>query len=107
MPKSRHDVWSARMARYHDCNLTVAEFCRREGVSVPSFYQWKKKLSEGAKEAPPAFLPIEIKSSAGSVTAAKLTLPGGATMELGESLSDASLRRILRAVLDVTDAEQV
>ena len=46
MSQSRREIWTERMARYRDCSLTVREFCAREGVSQPSFYQWKKKLAE-------------------------------------------------------------
>ena len=36
--------WAERLRRYGDCGQTVAEFCRAERVSQPSFYQWKKRL---------------------------------------------------------------
>jgi len=37
--------WRSRLARYRESGLTVVEFCRRESVSAPSFYQWKKRLA--------------------------------------------------------------
>ena len=37
-------AWRGRMARFRRGTLTVVEFCRREGVSVPNFYQWRKRL---------------------------------------------------------------
>ena len=40
-------VWRDRLARFHECRLTVKEFCRQEGVSDPSFYQWRKRLDIG------------------------------------------------------------
>ena len=33
--------------------MTVAQFCLSEGVSQPSFYQWKKKLRELPSDAKP------------------------------------------------------
>lgn len=39
-------VWRERLARFESGNLTVAEFCDREGVSNPSFYQWRKRLKD-------------------------------------------------------------
>ena len=36
--------WSERLSRFGDSGQTVAEFCRAERVSQPSFYQWKKTL---------------------------------------------------------------
>ncbi len=37
-------AWRGRMIRFRRGTLTVVEFCRREGVSVPSFYAWRKRL---------------------------------------------------------------
>lgn len=39
-------VWRERLRRYGRAELTVAEFCRREGVSTPSFYQWRRRLGQ-------------------------------------------------------------
>ena len=36
--------WEERLRRYADSQLTVGEFCVREGVSVAAFYVWRKKL---------------------------------------------------------------
>ncbi len=33
-------VWQERFLRFASTALTVAEFCRSEGVSTPSFYRW-------------------------------------------------------------------
>ena len=43
---SKAAVWEERLRRYGRAGLTVAEFCRREGVSAPSFYQWRRRLAE-------------------------------------------------------------
>ena len=37
--------WQARLDRFEQANTTVLRFCDREGVSVPSFYQWRRKLA--------------------------------------------------------------
>jgi transposase len=44
--------WTDRFARFQVCGQTVAEFCVAEGVSVPSFYQWKRKLAAPVDSAP-------------------------------------------------------
>ena len=36
--------WTERLERFAKSRQTVAEFCRDERVSAPSFYQWKQKL---------------------------------------------------------------
>jgi len=42
--QSTEAVWRDRLARFVTCKLTVKEFCRQEGVSDPSFYQWRQRL---------------------------------------------------------------
>lgn len=44
-------LWGERLRRYERSVLTVAEFCRREEVSVPSFYQWRRRLAESSPRA--------------------------------------------------------
>ena len=75
--QSTESVWRDRLARFRKCSLTVKEFCRQEGVSDPSFYQWRKRLDggrQGAKRtgrtgrAPTktvkslAFMPVKVSS---------------------------------------------
>ena len=47
---SREDGWRRRLERFQKGGLTVAKFCRLEGVSVPSFYQWRKRLAAAGNE---------------------------------------------------------
>ena len=37
--------WISRLERFKSSGLSGARFCQREGVSQPSFYQWKRKLA--------------------------------------------------------------
>lgn len=69
-------VWRGRLARYERSGETVAAFCAGERVSVPAFYQWKRKLAlAGLKRVsrPPGlgataprleFVPVRFESSA-------------------------------------------
>jgi hypothetical protein len=49
--------WRSVLARAARSDLSVAEFCRREGVSTASFYTWRKRLGAAASEMPPAAAP--------------------------------------------------
>jgi transposase-like protein len=44
-------AWRRRWERFEESSVTVAEFCRREGVSQANFYQWRKRLTRCAKSA--------------------------------------------------------
>jgi hypothetical protein len=63
--------------------LSVSEFCRREKVSVPSYYQWRRKLAVATSEVdgaspPPTFIPVEVSSRADL----EVTFPNGARLTL-------------------------
>ena len=85
--------WQRRMARFHGGRQTVAEFCRQEGVSAPSFYQWRKRLSEGPRPAEEVagFRPVRLVGPAGVAA----QLPGGTQLHI-----PTSDRRALRLVID-------
>ncbi|HIM36273.1 MAG TPA: hypothetical protein EYM33_12160 [Pseudomonadales bacterium] len=40
--------WTGRLFRFKKSAVSVAQFCDAEGVSVASFYQWKRKLRDQA-----------------------------------------------------------
>ena len=91
----RHE-WEDRLRRFDVASMTVAKFCFAEGVSVPSFYQWKRKL-RGSKDSKPS----SESNASGSfaqiqVTApqARVVLPNGVEIILG---SDP---KIVAAIVD-------
>jgi hypothetical protein len=43
--EARRRLWRQRLARFGRSGKTVAAFCAAEQVSVPTFYQWKRKLA--------------------------------------------------------------
>jgi hypothetical protein len=42
----RRDWWRRQLARQESANLSVTEFCRQLGVSITTFYYWKKRVRE-------------------------------------------------------------
>ena len=38
------DQWQAWFLEFERCELTVADFCLSVGVSVQSYYRWRKKF---------------------------------------------------------------
>lgn len=82
----RRQVWAERLRRYSQSGLTVAAFCDQERVSLPSFYQWRRKLDgspdgrvgtaerdRSAERRSQAFVPVQIRQSA----AVEMRLPNG------------------------------
>ena len=93
--------WQRRLARFDASSLSVARFCQREGVSVASFYHWRRKLAErtGQDPVPPpngavraAFRPVTVVPAA---QAMMLHLSSGARLEVpAENLN------VVRTVID-------
>ena len=46
------DQWRQRLARQRESGLSIAAFCRREGVSQASFHAWRRKLRTSASMQP-------------------------------------------------------
>ena len=71
---SKQEVWRSRLRRFESSGMSVTRFCRRERVSVPSFYQWRKRLAlEPGKKSTPLFVPVHVTQSA----VVEIRLPNG------------------------------
>lgn len=57
-------IWRKRLRRYERSSLSVKEFCAREGISLPSLYQWKKRLADSEDTRGvgprPQFQPVQV-----------------------------------------------
>jgi transposase-like protein len=88
--------WTDRLLRHEMSELTVARFCEDEGVSVPSFYQWRRKLKDAERARPsvPSFQPLHVTVAAGG-PAVVARLPNGVVLEVAEAAVDAVVGRLL------------
>ena len=106
-PRSRADarqLWVERLARFSGSGLRPAEFCAAEGVSLPSFYSWKRRLraeahSCAAESTPgsspgPRLLPVRL--AAGALV--ELVLPGGAVLRIPPGSDLAFVRSLVAAL---------
>src|SRR5215472_14748067 len=89
-PRSRgaaRQLWVERLARFSASGLRPAEFCAQEGVSLPSFYSWKRRLNVGGRSPGaeqnadthpgPRLLPVRLTPA---VAAVELVLPSGTVL---------------------------
>ena len=90
MDAAKRRLWSDRFRRFDRCDLTVVDFCLAEGVSTPSFYQWRRKLSgldereavPGTRIQEPTFLPVRLLSAKPATAEVEIHLPNGARVML-------------------------
>ena len=105
---SKQQLWRNRIADFYRSNprLSVAQFCHASGLSVASFYQWKRKLQHVASDknplstraaldaglSVPAFLRID--TTPPQATVIELRLPTGISILVPLAAID-SLRSIV------------
>jgi transposase len=98
-------AWVDRLQRFPDSGLSPAQFCAAEGVSLPSFYSWKRRLAaESAGPAPqparaddagPRLLAVRLSPPAAAV---EVVLPSGAVLRLPPGCDLAFVRALLQAL---------
>lgn len=104
--------WRERIGRWRRSRLSIAEFCRREPVSQPSFFAWRKRLASqaaargrgrprAAEDAGREARFIELPPPRWSLTAGvRITLPGGAVVTLPEQASTELVAAAIRAATE-------
>ena len=97
-PLPSSQVWADRLDRFEHAGTTVASFCQAEGVSLASYYYWRRKIRDAQAAAPakPAatFLPVTLgplgrpQPSPRHTTVMAVDLPGGIHVRLEVTASD-------------------
>jgi hypothetical protein len=103
--------WRERIDRWRSSGLSVAEFCRREGISEPSFFAWRKRLAGRRAKSPvrrqaksPRF--VELPPLAWSAMAGvQIALPGGAIVTLSPQATTELVTAAIRAAMPAPAAE--
>src|SRR5579859_5153432 len=107
-PRSRASArldWVERLDRFARSGLSAAQFCVTEGVSLPSFYSWRRRLDGETRSADtastadtqPRLLPVRL-ASAHAVP--ELVLPGGAVLRVAPGCDLAFVRSLVEALGD-------
>lgn len=107
---ARRELWRRRFGEFDRGTATVAEFCRRTGVSKAAFYAWRHKVpaprqherrpEPGASpvEAPSlSFLPIEITGRDDPSGRIEVVFPNGTRLLL-PGCNQATLSQVIAAL---------
>lgn len=107
--------WRGCVARWRSSGLSVREFCRREALSEPSFYSWRRELARREEGEPVcrgaaqprrqrsqktnAFMQVHVVAPHVSNSAVEIILPRGRRVRLRPGFD----RVTLEAVLDILE----
>jgi hypothetical protein len=93
--EATRQLWAERLARFSAAEQSVTAFCAAEGVSVNSFFYWKRQLAApAAPDAGPLFLPVRITPAA----PVEIVLPSGVLLRLAPGCDLAFVRSLIDAL---------
>jgi transposase len=96
-PAATRQLWTDRLKRFRTADQTVAVFCAAEGVSVPTFYQWKRRLTRPAPPADaPTVVPVRITAPDPTTPAVEALLPSGTLVRFAPACEPGMIAAVLR-----------
>src|SRR5262245_36306078 len=96
--EATRQLWADRLVRFAATDLSVTAFCTAEGVSVNSFFYWKRRLAAPpcTAEGEPCLLPIRVTPAA----PVEVALPNGAVLRLAPGCDLAFVRSLIDSLAD-------
>ena len=99
----QQQFWAMVLETFKSSGLSVRRFCKQEGLSEPSFYSWRKRLSEqetsGLQKVPPqpeSFIQVSMPSVKSGVL--ELVLASGHTLRIPSDIDREFLTGVLFCV---------
>jgi transposase len=99
----RERRWREHIAGWTRSGLSVRAYCRRHGLSEPSFYFWRRELpARDGPAGPAAFVPVAVVPEP-AAAGFEIVVPGGYEVRVGPGFDPAALRRLLAALGGVAE----
>jgi hypothetical protein len=100
----REQFWRERLRQQQASGQGVREFCQAAGLSVPSFYWWRREVQvrDGRRGGSrrPRFVPVQIapKPPTGRAVGIEVVLAGGRSIRVGSGFDAEHLRAVVAAL---------
>ena len=95
--------WSRLIQLHQQSNLTIADFCDSQSVSIASFYAWRRKMREPL-EQDGEFLAVQINQPLEPLALAKVCFPCGTQIEIDSRDTQSLLLVVDRLSSRLTEA---
>jgi len=95
--KGTNKYWAAHIKAYDNSGLTVAEYCRRHGLSYHAFRYWKKKQEKSPSVPVVPFVEVGRIQPKSNTTrfCLKINVPGGYSIDVSDGFSSSTLARVI------------
>jgi hypothetical protein len=96
--RTTRKYWQRHHRRWEKSGMTQAGYCRKEGISLPSFSNWRSKLLNGDRECS-NFIELEpVLSHEHEDSRLELVIPRVGVIRIPETIKPEVLRMILLSV---------
>jgi len=94
--------WKRLIEKHKHSGLSVEAFCRNEGFSAATFYNWRRKLETKDVVSVAEVVQVEVPPSRSAI---EFQLPNGSLVRVPESVSEQTLRSVLTVVASTPSEE--
>lgn len=102
--KERRQFWQMVIETWQDSGMSVSKFCKAEGLSEGTFYNWRKRLSgahshrnKPADPGPSEFIEVALPRS--DHAALELLLSSGNTLRISSTADNKTLSNVISVLL--------
>ena len=95
---AKEKFWREKMAEYEKGDLTVREFCARDGLREVQFYYWRRALKAGGKKKEGGFVELLSPAGANGGAGISIRIDERLSIELERGFDAETLKAALRAM---------
>lgn len=93
----RYEHWGEVVKQQEASGLSVAAYCRQEGIQRSQFFAWRRRLRD-RDQSTGEFVPMSFREESAGVASGVAVVVGRVRLELSSGFDESELRRALRIV---------
>lgn len=94
----REHFWRDLIQRQRHSGQSIRAFCDSQGVSAPSFFSWRKRLSQGRLRSQFVPVHIDVESASAPPGRIEIRLNEGTCVRVEPGFDEQALRCVLRVL---------
>ena len=91
-PSDKEQFWRDMLRLWQSSGQTIRAFCHAQRLSEPSFYAWRRRISERAQ---PAFVPVRVTPTPSTSIPLELIIASGRVVRVPPGFDSDTLRQLI------------